>query len=70
MTLTTRCAAALTAVSLAVSSLAGQTILVADAAAFVGTWTMTVDSPQGASEQTLTLTDREGKMLGDLTAPF
>ena len=41
---------------------------VADAAAFLGSWTLTVDSPQGPFEQTLELKDASGKLSGQLTS--
>jgi hypothetical protein len=39
----------------------------ADAAAFLGTWSITVDSPQGAFEQTLSLKDEAGKVAGEIS---
>ncbi len=38
-----------------------------EAAAFIGTWAITVDSPQGAMEQTLVLKDAGGKVAAELT---
>ena len=35
----------------------------ADATAFLGTWTITLDSPQGPFEQTLELKDAAGKVI-------
>ena len=35
----------------------------ADAAAFMGVWTMVVDSPQGPFEQEVTLKEEEGKVV-------
>ena len=42
----------------------------ADAAAFMGTWTISLESPQGAFEQTLALSDKGGKVAGELTSPI
>ena len=40
----------------------------ADAAAFLGAWSITVESPQGPFEQTLELKDSGGKVAGTLTS--
>lgn len=40
----------------------------ADAGKFMGAWVLTLDSPQGAFSMTLTLTDKEGKVAGELTS--
>jgi len=42
----------------------------AEATAFLGTWTMTLESPQGAFEQTLVIKDMAGKVGADLTSPM
>lgn len=39
----------------------------ADAGSFMGDWTLTLDSPQGAFEQSLSLKDRAGKVVGEMT---
>jgi hypothetical protein len=39
-----------------------------DAAAFLGGWSLTVESPQGPFEQTLELKDVGGKVAGQLTS--
>jgi hypothetical protein len=39
----------------------------ADATAFLGAWSITVESPQGPFEQTLELKDAGGKVAGTLT---
>jgi hypothetical protein len=41
---------------------------VADAAKFMGAWTLTLDSPQGPFAMTMTLTDVEGKVACELTS--
>jgi len=38
-----------------------------DAGSFMGNWTLTLDSPQGAFEQSLTLKDEAGKVVGEMT---
>lgn len=40
----------------------------ADAAEFMGTWTLVLDTPQGAFEQELTLSDEEGKVVALVTS--
>jgi hypothetical protein len=42
----------------------------ADAAPFLGTWTISLDSPQGAFEQTLVLKEANGKVVGEVTSPI
>jgi hypothetical protein len=44
-----------------------QTLSTADAGTYMGTWTMSVDSPQGPFEQELALKDKDGKVIGELT---
>ena len=39
----------------------------ADAGAFMGSWTLTLDSPQGAFEQTMVLKDEGGKVVAELS---
>ena len=41
---------------------------VADAAKFMGAWTLTLESPQGPFAMTMTLTDVEGKVACELTS--
>lgn len=55
-------------VTLAPVLASAQAAATADAAGFLGTWTITLDSPQGAFEQTLTLKDSGGKVLGEMTS--
>ncbi len=38
-----------------------------DAGSFMGSWTLTLDSPQGAFEQSLTLKEKAGKVVGEMT---
>lgn len=40
----------------------------ADAGAFIGSWTLTLDSPQGAFEQAMVLKDEGGKVVAELSS--
>jgi hypothetical protein len=40
---------------------------VADAGAFMGSWTLTLDSPQGPFEQSMVLKDEGGKAVAELS---
>ena len=44
-----------------------QALAPADAPEFMGEWTLTLESPQGAFEQTLILKDEAGKVIGEMT---
>lgn len=58
-------------VALALAPLAAfaqSALTAADAAPFLGTWTISLDTPQGAFEQTLTLKDANGKVAGELNS--
>jgi hypothetical protein len=57
------------ALTLAISPLAvsAQGLTPADAGDFMGTWTLTLDTPQGPFEQTLVLKDEDGKVVGEMT---
>ncbi len=44
-----------------------QTLAPADAGDFMGTWTMSMEGPQGPFEQELELKDKDGKVVGELT---
>ena len=57
-------------VLLAASPLKAQSVAAADATAFLGTWTMSLESPQGPFEQVLELKDAGGKVSGRLTSPI
>ena len=39
----------------------------ADAGAFLGSWALMLDTPQGAFEQTLVLKDEGGKVIGEIS---
>ena len=40
----------------------------ADAGAFMGSWTLSLDSPQGPFEQSLVLKDEGGKVVGEMSS--
>ena len=71
MTLQSRIVASIAALALVIAPriVAAQSALAsADAMAFLGGWTLTVDSPQGPFDQTLELKDTGGKVAGQLTS--
>jgi len=47
--------------------IAAAQIAPADAGAFIGTWSLTLDSPQGPFEQSLILKDEAGKVVGEMS---
>jgi hypothetical protein len=59
----------LTAAIFATSTAAQEasTLDVADAAGYLGEWTLSLDTPRGAREQTLTLSDVAGKVSAELS---
>ena len=48
--------------------LAAAQLAPADAGAFMGSWTLTLDSPQGSFEQTMVLKDEGGKAVAELSS--
>ena len=57
------------ALAIALSTGLGATQLTpSDAGAFMGTWTLSLDSPQGAFEQTMVLKDEGGKAIAELSS--
>jgi hypothetical protein len=58
------------AVVLALSSqvASAQTLTVADLGMFTGEWTLTLDSPQGAFEQSVVFKDEDGKAIAEMTS--
>ena len=56
------------AVVLALSSniFASQTLTVADLGSFAGEWTLTLDTPQGAFDQSLVFKDEAGKAIAEM----
>ena len=51
-------------------SAAQSSVSAAEAAAFLGAWTLGIDTPQGAVALDLTLKDEGGKVVGALSAPI
>lgn len=49
------------------SGVAAAQLATADAGAFMGKWTLTLESPQGAFEMDLALKDEAGKVVGEMT---
>ena len=69
MRLFTRVAVVVAICALAGSVLSAQAPLTtSDAGKFMGAWLLTIESPQGSLNMTLTLADKEGKVAGDLTS--
>jgi hypothetical protein len=58
---------ALVLVLLPFASLAEAQLAPAQAGAFMGSWSLMLDSPQGAFEQTLVLKDEGGKVIAELS---
>jgi hypothetical protein len=48
-------------------SASAQSLTPADAGAFMGEWTLTLESPQGPFEQTMVVKDKAGKVVAELT---
>ena len=46
---------------------AAQQLSPADAGAFMGSWSLMLDTPQGAFEQTMVLKDDGGKVIGEIS---
>jgi hypothetical protein len=59
---------ALMLVLLPFASVAEAQIAPADAGAFMGTWTLSLNSPQGAFEQTMVLKDEGGKVVAEMSS--
>lgn len=55
------------AVVLATGVIAAQALAPADAGAFMGSWTLSLDSPQGPFEQSMILRDESGKVIAELS---
>jgi hypothetical protein len=47
---------------------AAQTLAPADAADFMGVWTLSLESPQGTFEQTLTVKEEEGRVVAEISS--
>ena len=46
----------------------GQALAPADAGDFMGEWTLSIDTPQGTLEQSMTLKDESGKVIAEITS--
>lgn len=57
-------------VLLPIAAAAQSSLATAEASAFVGSWTLNLDSPQGPFEQTLDIKDVSGKVGASLTSPI
>ena len=71
MRIQTRLVAVAAAVLMTVGAgraMAQSPLATADAAAFLGAWTLGLDTPQGSMTMNLTLKDDGGKVVGTLTA--
>lgn len=61
---------ALTLAAVPAAAHAQSSLAPADAAEFMGVWTITVEGPQGPIEQELTLKAEADKVVGDITSSF
>lgn len=59
---------ALVLVLLPFASVAQAQLAPAEAGAFMGAWTLSLDSPQGVFEQSLVLKDEDGKVVGEMSS--
>ena len=55
------------AIALSSAIATAQALTAADAGAFMGTWSLMLDSPQGAFEQNLVLKEESGKVVGEIS---
>jgi hypothetical protein len=53
--------------ALASSITSAQSLTVTDLGSFAGEWTLTLDTPQGAFEQSLIFKDEEGKAIAEMS---
>jgi hypothetical protein len=56
------------ALAIALSVNLGAQLAVADAGAFIGEWSLNLDSPQGSFEQTMVLKDEGGKAVAEISS--
>ena len=55
------------AIALSSAVTTAQALTAAGAGAFMGSWSLMLDSPQGAFEQTLVLKEESGKVVGEIS---
>jgi hypothetical protein len=55
------------AIVLVTGVISAQSLSPADAGAFMGSWTLSLDSPQGPFEQSMVLKDEAGKVVAELS---
>lgn len=55
------------AIALSSAVATAQALTAADAGAFMGSWSLMLDSPQGAFEQSLVLKEEAGKVVGEIS---
>lgn len=56
------------AIALSSAVISAQALTAADAGAFMGSWTLNLDSPQGNFEQSLVLKEDGGKVVAEITS--
>ena len=64
----TRFLGTMAAVFVLTASLAAAQLATTDAGAFMGSWTLALDTPQGNFEQSLVLKDEAGKVVGEMSS--
>jgi hypothetical protein len=55
------------AIALSSAVMSAQALTAADAGAFMGSWTLNLDSPQGNFEQSLVLKEEAGKVVAEIS---
>ena len=58
------------AIALSSAVAAAQALTATDAGAFMGTWVLKLDFPQGPFEQNVVLKEEAGKVIAELTSPI
>lgn len=56
------------AIVLGIGVISAQSLSPADAGAFMGSWTLALDTPQGSFEQSLDLKDEGGKVVAEMSS--